>query len=197
MTLATGGALSLGVDLGWMQFVIGVFCCCSACAGWRAVARHAGLKATHDEAEEFAATRAQVPGATGGPGGRSRSRAFCWKAWKSGSSSWPSASTTPGPAPARGAAIAALIAVILAGAMIQAPLARVPENAIKFMVGAMIVSFGTFWTLEAIGGPAVWPGGDWSLLGLVIFYACGGVALAMLLRRPMALDTIVESGSAR
>ena len=89
-----------------------------------------------------------------------------------------------------GAAIVALVAVAVAGLLVRAPLARVPENAIKFAVGAMIVSFGTFWTLESVGGPAVWPGADWSLLGLVIFYAGGGMLLAALLRRPVRLGEV-------
>jgi uncharacterized membrane protein len=62
-------------------------------------------------------------------------------------------------------------------------LQRVPENAIKFAVGAMITAFGTFWTLEAVGGAAAWPWGDWSLLGLAAFYAVGGLALVVLLRQ--------------
>jgi uncharacterized membrane protein len=68
--------------------------------------------------------------------------------------------------------------------MVRAPLQRVPENAIKFVVGAMITAFGTFWSLEGIGGGAVWPWGDWSLLGLAVFYALGGLALIALLRAP-------------
>jgi len=78
---------------------------------------------------------------------------------------------------------AALLVVAAAGLLVRAPLARVPENAIKFAVGVMIVSFGTFWTLEALASPNVWPGGDWSLIGLVIFYGVGGLILAALLRR--------------
>jgi hypothetical protein len=54
-------------------------------------------------------------------------------------------------------------------------------------VGATIVSFGTFWSLEAIGGPSIWPMGDWSLLGLVAFYAIGGFLLTVILR-PRAMS---------
>ncbi len=67
--------------------------------------------------------------------------------------------------------------------MLQAPLRRVPENAIKFAVGAMITAFGTYWTLEAVGGAAAWPWGDWSLLALAAFYALGGLALIALLHK--------------
>jgi len=46
----------------------------------------------------------------------------------------------------------------------------------------MIVSFGTFWTLEAIGGTEIWPMADWSLVGLVAFYVIGGVLAGIALR---------------
>ena len=78
-------------------------------------------------------------------------------------------------------ALAALLVVIIAGLAIRAPLARIPENAIKFTVGAMITAFGTFWSLEAVGGAAVWPWSDWSLLALAAFYTLGGLALIGLL----------------
>jgi len=67
--------------------------------------------------------------------------------------------------------------------VVRAPLRQVPENAIKFAVGTMITAFGTFWTLEAVGGAAAWPWADWSLLGLAVFYALGGLALMALLRK--------------
>lgn len=73
-------------------------------------------------------------------------------------------------------ALVALAVVCAAGAAAHAPLRHVPENTIKFVVGAMIVAFGTFWTLEAMAGD-VWPGGDWSLLALAAFYLLAGQAL--------------------
>jgi uncharacterized membrane protein len=78
------------------------------------------------------------------------------------------------------AAIAAAIAVILvvaAGVAVRAPLARVPENAMKFAVGVMLVSFGMFWGTEGAG--AHWPGGDAALLVLIpgtLLLALGCVA---------------------
>jgi uncharacterized membrane protein len=84
-------------------------------------------------------------------------------------------------------ALAALLVVAVAGMMVRAPLRRVPENAIKFTVGTMITAFGSFWTLEAAGGAAAWPWGDWSLIGLAAFYALGGLAsIALLRKRPTA-----------
>jgi uncharacterized membrane protein len=59
----------------------------------------------------------------------------------------------------------AVVAVAVAGVAVRAPLARVPENAMKFVVGIMLTSFGTFWGAEGAG--VRWPGGDATLLVLV------------------------------
>ena len=61
------------------------------------------------------------------------------------------------PLAAAGAA-AALLLVVVVGVLVRAPLARVPENAIKFAVGTMLTTFGIFWSVEGAG--ADWPGGD-------------------------------------
>ncbi|HYP62743.1 MAG TPA: hypothetical protein VEQ16_02580, partial [Acidocella sp.] len=79
---------------------------------------------------------------------------------------------------AAGAAIAALAAVGAAGALLRQPLARVPENVIKFTVGAAVLGFGTFWVLEALG--YAWPLGDAALPLLFAFYVAGGLALIRL-----------------
>jgi uncharacterized membrane protein len=66
------------------------------------------------------------------------------------------------------AAVAAAVAVALValtGLAVHRPLARVPENAMKFAVGVMLTSFGTFWGAEGAG--AHWPGGDAALLAIV------------------------------
>jgi uncharacterized membrane protein len=79
------------------------------------------------------------------------------------------------------AAIAAVTAVVLvcaAGIAVRAPLARVPENTLKFAVGVMLTSFGVFWGAEGAG--ARWPGADASLLWIVpalAVYALGLVAV--------------------
>jgi uncharacterized membrane protein len=71
------------------------------------------------------------------------------------------------------AALAAVAMVTAAGFVVRAPLARVPENAMKFGVGVMLTSFGIFWGTEGAG--ATWPGGDAALLVII-----PGVALASL-----------------
>jgi uncharacterized membrane protein len=67
--------------------------------------------------------------------------------------------------PASLGAVAALLLVIAAGLAIHRPMASVPENTLKFAVGVLLSSFGTFWVGEGIGFQ--WPEADWSLLGLV------------------------------
>jgi uncharacterized membrane protein len=82
------------------------------------------------------------------------------------------------------AALAAAVAVILVAAVgiaVRAPLARVPENGMKFVVGVMLTAFGTFWSVEGVG--ATWPGGDAVLLALAPAIAVFGLAIIAWLRR--------------
>ena len=76
---------------------------------------------------------------------------------------------------------AAVIVTASIGAAVRAPLARVPENTIKFAVGVMLTTFGIFWATEGAG--AKWPGGDVSLLGVLAFVTFGSVGLVALLKR--------------
>ena len=62
-------------------------------------------------------------------------------------------------------AACAIVVVAAVGVAVRAPLARVPENAMKFCVGIMLTSFGTFWGAEGCG--VRWPGNDLALLVLV------------------------------
>jgi uncharacterized membrane protein len=79
------------------------------------------------------------------------------------------------------AAGAAVLAVVVAGVAVHAPLARVPENTMKFAVGVMLTSFGMFWGAEGAG--AHWPGGDAALLVLIPATFMWGVGMVALLRR--------------
>ncbi|HEY2551164.1 MAG TPA: hypothetical protein VGI64_11360 [Streptosporangiaceae bacterium] len=81
------------------------------------------------------------------------------------------------------AAIAAGCAVVLVaglGFAVRAPLARVPENTMKFVVGIMLCSFGVFWGAEGAG--ASWPGSDAALLVIIPAIALFGIGLTALLR---------------
>ena len=79
------------------------------------------------------------------------------------------------------AAGAAVLVVALAGVAVRAPLARVPENTMKFVVGIMLTTFGVFWGAEGAG--ARWPGSDAALLVLVPAIAVFALALVAVLRR--------------
>jgi uncharacterized membrane protein len=78
-------------------------------------------------------------------------------------------------------AAAAVVLVAAAGFAVRAPLARVPENTMKFVVGIMLTSFGVFWGAEGAG--AHWPGSDAALLGIIPAIALYSLALVALLRR--------------
>jgi len=92
---------------------------------------------------------------------------------------------------AAAAAALAAAAVIVAGLLLQRPLARAPENAMKFAVGVMLTSFGTFWGAEGAG--ATWPGGDAALLAVVPFVLLVSLGLAAAVRR---LAPPIEDGPA-
>jgi len=62
-------------------------------------------------------------------------------------------------------AAAAIVVVTITGIVVRAPLTKVPENWMKFAVGIMLTSFGTFWGAEGAG--VAWPGNDAALLVLV------------------------------
>ena len=82
------------------------------------------------------------------------------------------------------AAAAAGLAVVLVaavGLLARAPLAAVPENAMKFAVGVMLCSFGMFWGAEGAG--ASWPGADAALLVIVPGLLLASLGMVLLLRR--------------
>jgi len=82
------------------------------------------------------------------------------------------------------AAVAAMLAVALvagAGVGLHRPLARVPENTMKFAVGVMLTSFGMFWGTEGAG--ASWPGGDAALLVIIPAVLLCSIAMVPWLRR--------------
>jgi uncharacterized membrane protein len=83
------------------------------------------------------------------------------------------------PLAAAGAA-GALVLVAGVGFAVRAPLARVPENAMKFAVGVMLTTFGIFWAAEGAG--AHWPGSDVSLLGVLGFVVVSSFLLVRVLR---------------
>ena len=82
--------------------------------------------------------------------------------------------------PATFGAVAAFLVVLALGFVLHRPLARVPENTLKFAVGAMILSFGLFWTGEGLG--LVWPGEDWSVPIMILAWIGFGLMLVQIVK---------------
>ena len=60
--------------------------------------------------------------------------------------------------PASIGALAACALVAVAGTLLHRPLARIPENLLKYAVGVIMTAFGWFWFGEGVG--IDWPYGD-------------------------------------
>lgn len=158
----------------------------------KAILRASGYKALHDEdaifREQLAAARA-VPGAARSIVGDWYSFTLAFKAvlleglevvfivltFGGNQHAIPLAAAAGG---------AATVTVVAAGVALRAPLARVPENSLKFVVGIMLVGFGLFWGVEGAG--VDWPGGDAALLGLIPAIALYALGLVALLRHRRA-----------
>ena len=82
---------------------------------------------------------------------------------------------------AAAAAGAALVLVAIVGVVVHAPLSRVPENTLKYAVGLMLTTFGTFWGAEGAG--ASWPGGDAAIPVILVLLLAASVVLVRALRR--------------
>src|SRR4029077_18158369 len=80
-----------------------------------------------------------------------------------------------------GAAVAAVVVVVAVGLLVRGPLERVPENTLKFVVGVLLASFGTFWGAEGAG--IEWPGSDLAILVVAGFVGALSVVLTQALRR--------------
>ena len=87
-------------------------------------------------------------------------------------------------------ALAAFVLVMLIGLAVHRPLARVPENALKFVVGLMLTSFGIFWGAEGAG--ADWPGGDASLGPLIAVVLLAALAMVAEIRSRGAAEPTVK-----
>ncbi len=159
----------------------------------KAILRYSGLKALHDEEAIFEETMAEVRarGETIAPRIQPFGVALSYKSVlleglevafiviTFGSSVSKSAAGSGIASAAIGAAIAGLL-VIAAGAIIRAPLTKVPENTLKFIVGIMLTSFGTFWAAEGFGFE--WPLSDAFILILIAIYLLASYALVTWLK---------------
>jgi len=84
--------------------------------------------------------------------------------------------------PASTGAAAALLLVIVIGLLVHKPLAQVPENTLKFIVGVLLSGFGVFWIGEGSGMP--WPGADLSILALIAGFALASFIAIGLAKTP-------------
>jgi uncharacterized membrane protein len=152
----------------------------------KAILRAAGVKALHDEEAIFAEQRAEAGQASiAGEGLDRYAFAICFKAVGLEGLEVVFIVLTFGAnqhdvgLAALAAAVAVLV-VLAAGLALRAPLAKVPENAMKFAVGVLLSAFGIFWGAEGAG--ASWPGGEASLPFLVAFVALFALATVRYVR---------------
>ncbi len=176
----------------------------------KAILRYSGLKALHDEEAIFEETRAELRarGENIAPRFEPFGVALSYKAvlleglevafivitFGSSSATSTCNNTCGIGSAAIGAAIAGIL-VILAGAIIKAPLTKIPENTLKFIVGIMLTSFGTFWGGEGFG--ITWPFADAFIPVLIVIYLLASFILVMVLRqskqRRVAEANVVQS----
>lgn len=168
------GGLVLAFGLQWLR---------------KAVLRSAGRKALHDEQESFRREREAAAGAA-----PERRLGLDWVGFAVSFKAVLlegvevvfivitfGANADSVPLAAAGAGAAAAV-VIGAGALLRHPLSRVPENTIKYAVGVLLTTFGTFWFVEGLGGE--WPGDDLALLALLALTWVVSRLAVVALRRP-------------
>ncbi len=195
-----GVAIVKYVPIGILRLVVGIILILFGLK-WlkKAILRYSGLKAIHDEEAIYEETLAELRarGETVTPRLEPFGVALSYKAVlleglevafiviTFGSNADTSACTTNcGIGGIASAAIGATIAgilVILLGALVRAPLKQIPENTLKFIVGIMLTTFGTFWAGEGFG--VVWPFSDAFLLVLAAIYLASSFLLVMWLRQ--------------
>jgi uncharacterized membrane protein len=93
-----------------------------------------------------------------------------------------------------GAALAGVLVIIL-GLLVRAPLTKVPENTLKFVVGIMLTTFGTFWTAEGFG--VNWPYSDLFLPILALIYLLGTFLLVLWLKQVKQQQALRENNAAQ
>jgi uncharacterized membrane protein len=151
----------------------------------KAILRAVGAKALHDELAIFAEERTAAALAPTAAGFDSYAFAISFKAVLLEGLEVAFIVVTFGanrgeiPLAAAAAALA-VVAVLLAGIAARAPLARVPENAMKFAVGVLLTTFGVFWSAEGAG--AHWPGGEAALAPLLLLILVASLAMVRDLR---------------
>jgi uncharacterized membrane protein len=186
LVVLLGPALAL-VPIAILQIVVGILLLFFGLRWLRkAVLRSAGVIAMHDETRAFEKSRASLAGATAGGssldalGFATSFKAVVLEGLEVVFIVIAVGATAGALVPAIGGALLAGVVVVGAGFAVRGPLARVPENGLKFAVGLLLSAFGTFWTGEGLG--AAWPGDDVSIAGLVAGYALAATIAVALAR---------------
>ncbi|WP_042364549.1 COG4280 domain-containing protein [Streptacidiphilus neutrinimicus] len=197
VTVAVLGPAVGQIPLGALRLIVGALLLVFGLQWLRkAIMRGSGYKALHDETQAYADEVAAASAAV--QGGRGRV-----KDWYAFTLSFKGVFleglevafivVTFGdnqhdiPVAVLGAVVAVAI-VTVAGFAVRAPLARVPENTMKFVVGTMLTAFGVFWATEGAG--ANWPGSDAALLVVVPAVALLALGYTSVLRRARAAGTL-------
>lgn len=100
------------------------------------------------------------------------------------------------PAASIGAAAAIVVVLGLAFAL-KRPLSMINENMLKYVVGLLLASFGTYWSTEGIGifrhghDSLAWPGHDLAILGLLVVWFLLSRVFIAALRKPVAVTTVL------
>jgi uncharacterized membrane protein len=198
-----GVAIVMLVPIGLIRLVVGGFLLVYGLQ-WltKAVLRAGGARAKHDESaiyeREIAALRDEPPVATSG---------MDWISFTVAAKgvlleglevafivvTFGATAGMIGPA-ALGAAVAGLL-VLGVAAVVRGPLAAVPENALKFVVGVMLLGFGTFWAGEGIG--IDWPAEDAAIIALLAAYVVLALVGIALVRRELDGRTVVPRAADR
>jgi uncharacterized membrane protein len=194
-----GVAIVQWVPIDLLRLVIGVLLLLFGLKWLKnAILRYSGLKARHDEEAIYEETRAELRARGEVEASSPRFDLFGFLlSYKSvlleglevafivitfgASAATSTVSRSSGIASAALGALLAGLLVILAGALLRVPLAKVPENTLKFVVGIMLTTFGTFWTGEGFG--VAWPLSDVFLLILAAIYLSAAFLLISWLKQ--------------
>jgi len=187
LVLIVGYPLVHAVQLAAVQFIVGLLMLLFGMRWLRkAILRYSGYKALHDEGEAFAHELAKQKGSgsTGkgidGFGALTAFNGVFLEGLESvfivitvGLAAHSMVSAVWG-------SIVALILVVVAGVVFRSPLQAVPENTLKFVVGIMLSSFGTFWVGEGLS--IHWWNQDVSILILALFYLIASLVYVTVLK---------------
>jgi len=189
IVLALGPAIVTYVPFAALKIAIGIFLLVFGLAWLRkAILRYSGRKALHDEAAIYAREVRALRNAPAIPGSDRLGFATAYNAVLLEGLEVAVIVLTFGASSAAAlrwaglGALLAVLAVVAAGVALRKPFSRVPENTLKFVVGIMLTSFGTFWSGEGLG--IAWWGGDLSLPFIIAVYLAVSAATIAAARRP-------------